>query len=397
MPGLHAKLSASAAPQWVNCPGRPRMVAGLPETTSRYAAEGTAAHSLGEMALREGRDAAEFIDRTFSVGEYDFAVDEDMAEAVQVYVELVRLYKEQGYEMQLETRLDALQKLHPDMGGTTDASGYCAEKRRLVVIDYKHGRGHAVEVKNNLQELIYVIGNVLGAYADVPLEEIELVIVQPRCGHPEGPVRRWTLTPADLLDWMADLRAAAKATEDPDAPLVAGEHCKFCPAAGFCPALKQTALASAQADFTARGEVVLTEPQRYKPEEFAALLGQIDAIEDWCRRVREFAHHEAEAGRIPPGYKLVASRPTRMWRDEAEAKRFMLLYGCDKDDLYEVKEPKFKSPAQMEKLVGKAKKDDLKHLWQSVSSGTVLAPLDDKRPAVTTEASREFQQRSIAA
>lgn len=396
MPGLHATLSASAAPQWVNCAGRRWLVEGLPETTNEYAAEGTALHSLSEICLREGRDAAEFIDRNFAVGEHDFVINDERADSVQVYIELVRIYKEQGYDIKLETRLDALKTLHPDMGGTSDASGYNAKLKRLVVIDAKFGKG-LVEVKNNLQEIIYVIGNILGEYADVPIAEIELVIVQPRGNHPEGPVRRWVMTPADLMDWMADLKAAAKRTEDKNAPRTAGAWCRWCPAAGFCPERKGLALKEAQADFTPRGDVVLTEPQNYKPEEFAKLLGQIDQIEEWCRRVREFAHHEAEAGRIPPGYKLVGSRPTRMWKSEEEAKQFLLFYGCDEADLYVVKEPKFKSPAQIEALIGKKSAGDVKHLWQSVSSGTVLVPLSDKRPAVTNEAAREFQAREIAA
>lgn len=402
MPGLHAKLSASASARWIACPGSVRLTAGLSETTSRYAAEGTAAHQLAEMCLREGRDAAEYIDRTFTVGEFDFEVDEDMAEAVQVYVELVRLYQEDGYTIKLESRLDALQQLHPDMGGTTDASGYDAAKQRLVVIDYKHGKGKAVEVKDNTQELIYVIGNVLGEYADKPIGEIELVVVQPRKPHPDGPVRRCALTPADLLDWMADLRAAALRTEDPDAPLIPGSHCDdtFCGAAGFCPALKDRALALAQAEFSERGEAILPEPTRYSAEELGALLPQIALIENWCQRVIEFAHHEAEAGRMPAGHKLVAGRASRMWRSEEDARAAIpMLFGVDEPDLFVAKEPKFRSPAQMESLLGlktKKQKAEIEHLWQSLSSKTVLAPIDDPRPAVANQAASEFQPREIA-
>ena len=47
-------------------------------------------------------------------------------------------------------------------------------------------------------------------------------------------------TVRELIDY-------AKATEDPHAPLVPGDHCRFCPAggAGICPALKDKANAVA--------------------------------------------------------------------------------------------------------------------------------------------------------
>ena len=48
-----------------------------------------------------------------------------------------------------------------------------------------------------------------------------------------------------------------------------------------------------------------------------------------------------------------------------------------------------KTVPQMEKVLGKSKAD-IAHLWESVSSGTVLAPLADKRPAVKPEAAEEF-------
>jgi len=41
----HAKLAPSAAHRWLNCPGSIRLTADIPETTSKYAEEGIAAHT----------------------------------------------------------------------------------------------------------------------------------------------------------------------------------------------------------------------------------------------------------------------------------------------------------------------------------------------------------------
>lgn len=52
MPDVHAKLSASGAKKWINCPASVTLESGFPDTVSAYAAEGTAAHALGEAKLR---------------------------------------------------------------------------------------------------------------------------------------------------------------------------------------------------------------------------------------------------------------------------------------------------------------------------------------------------------
>jgi hypothetical protein len=50
MPSEHAKLSPSASERWMTCPASIRMEEQVPpEPESTYAAEGTAAHSLGEI------------------------------------------------------------------------------------------------------------------------------------------------------------------------------------------------------------------------------------------------------------------------------------------------------------------------------------------------------------
>ena len=49
----HAKLGASSAARWLACPPSVALSATMPDTASSYAAEGTLAHALGELALRK--------------------------------------------------------------------------------------------------------------------------------------------------------------------------------------------------------------------------------------------------------------------------------------------------------------------------------------------------------
>ena len=52
----HAKLSASGAELWLNCPGSVHMAELYPETTSPAAEEGTLAHALAEIMIKVARD-----------------------------------------------------------------------------------------------------------------------------------------------------------------------------------------------------------------------------------------------------------------------------------------------------------------------------------------------------
>ena len=251
------------------------------------------------------------------------------------------------------------------------------------MIDFKYGQGVAVEVQENTQGICYAIGAATAKH-NRGVGEVEIVIVQPRAYHPDGPIRSWVTDSVTLLERAAELGAAARATEQPDAPLKAGEWCKFCPAAGTCKTREDYALELAAAAFTNDGSVIMDNPQKYDPERLSRMLHNVSLVEDWCRAVREFAHHEAEAGRMPPGWKLVPTQPRRYWiSDESETAASLLMADLAPEEIYK---KKLKSPAEVEKIFGKKNvPEDVAALWEKKSKGTVLAPADDKRPAVKPE------------
>ena len=276
--------------------------------------------------------------------------------------------------------------IYPGCFGTNDALLYRESEGLLIVYDYKHGRGVPVRAERNKQLMYYALGACTGKHNRI-VKTVELVIVQPRCAAKSDPVDRWRTTPDELLDFAADLREAAERTAT--APeFVPGDHCKFCPAAPTCQARKDAALAVAAAEFGDDGAMTLSDPKRLAPEAMAAALRQADQLEDWIKALRDYAHHEAEAGRVPPGFKLVPTRPTRVWKDADAARAFLLDYGLDDEDVFG--EPKIRTPAQIEKILGKKSKGDIADLWESVSKGTVLVSLDDKRSPVRPEAAEEF-------
>ena len=129
------------------------------------------------------------------------------------------------------------------------------------------------------------------------------------------------------------------------------------------------------------------------------VLDNATLITAWINAVQKFAHDELEAGRDPAdgAYKLVEKRPVRKFKDpEAAADALCMAYGLGDEDIFEA--PKMKSPAKIDEalkaqLVGlprkestaqkKAAKAFVDEFVESLSSGTTLAPVTDKREAVT--------------
>lgn len=382
----HARLSASGSKRWMECPGSVRLSDGIPNKSSAFADEGTAAHELAEMSLRrEGPQS--FLGR--KLGPSETVVDEEMLDNVQVYLDAVWGEWQDGDQLFIEQKFTRIAELHPDLGGTGDAVIYRPSTGELFVFDLKYGRGVAVEVEHNPQLLTYGLG---AAYElmDRGISVVHLIVVQPRKPHPDGPVRRWSLDAMSLMDWTADLITAAKRTADPDAPLSAGEHCRFCPAAGFCPALRDRAMDLARVEFVAEAGAYSTpgRPAEMDSSELGDILRAADVIEIWLKAVQTYAHAEANAGRPPTGFKLVRGTSRRAWKDEAAARTFLDVYGMDEADMLTT--PTLKSPAQIEGVIGKKNAKDIADLITKPPGKVILAGTDDPRDAVMVDPASEF-------
>lgn len=376
----HSPLGASACKRWKNCPGSVALCKQFPSTSSEYAAEGSVAHDLGEKILLTRREIQQFLGVVTEYEGFKIEITQEMIDAVIVYVshvmELKRLDKKS--EVLLEQKFH-MKDLHPALFGTSDAVVYSPGTKTLYVRDYKHGAGVPVEVEGNEQLMYYALGALLeNSY---PVGTVDVGIVQPRIDHPDGPVRSVKIDVLDLMEWSADLVDWAKATEVDDAPLNPGPaQCKWCDAKAFCPALQASALEIAKDDFP-------MEVAQYDLEQLAGYLDKLDIIENWCKAVREFAYKEAERGVGIPGHKLVQKQARRYWKGDVDIEAALLKYGMDKNDY--LKPGELKSPAQIDKILGKSK-DDVKDLWEKKSSGTTLVQESDKRPAISCNPADDF-------
>jgi len=386
----HARLAPSAAHRWLNCPGSVAASVGIPETSSRFADEGTAAHTLVERCFREGVDADAYLGRwvwtetgeilSNKEDERSFEVTEEMAEAAQMFLDYVRPLCE-GAEVEVEAKLD-LRHIEGMDFGTGDFTAFEPEAGALWIVDFKYGSGVVVEPSEenytpNPQLGTYACG-VMRRFATGGVNRVNLVVIQPRAPHPEGPIRSAMFSPLDLMDFEQDLREGAARALAPDAPRHAGDWCRFCPASGQCDEQAKQARAVAEDVF---GE--LLAPARMPPEALADTLRKAHLLKDWLKALQEYAHAEALAGRVPPGFKLVPKRAIRKWSGNAGATALELSveFGIPSDMLYEPAE--VKSPAEVEKLMpGKNKAERAAALAPFVvkeSSGTNLVPDDDPR------------------
>lgn len=358
MSKAHSSFGASGAHRWLVCPASVPLQAGLPDTANVHSAEGTAAHELGEMALRSGKDCGTYLGMTLHADGFEFEVTDEMAENVQIYVDYVRSFGDAAVVM-VERKFD-LAKIRPPapMFGTADAVIYVPDQRLLVVVDLKYGRGKVVDVRDNPQLKYYGLGAMLDLPKDWAIDTVRLVVVQPRAGG--DAVRPWDTTPDVLLDYAMDvIEAARRALEDqPEA--VPGDHCGWCRAAGTCPGLRAQALAVAQDEFGG-----LPAPEQLTPAQVGELLNKADVVEEWLSGLRGHAFRLAESGVEIPGRKLVPKRGTRQWAaPEEEIVKRLTEKGAVTDDLFS---KKLISPAQAEKVVGK--KNLPSELVATVSSG----------------------------
>lgn len=352
-------VGGSTAKRVLACPGSVALVQQMPpQPSSVHADTGTLLHNTIASILETGKPPQEFLGATYN----GIELTEDLLERklLPALAALDEIDPDKTMEYAVEQVVGFGNAL-PGVFGSADLVGRIGN--RGVLLDWKFGDGVAVDAEENPQGLFYCAAalrtaKTKWAFADV--EDIEIIIVQPPY------VKRWVTTPARVKQFEAELMLAVRAAEQPDAPLAAGDHCRWCTAKTICPVVSG---AVARATRTAIKTVNV--------DRLAEALGQIDLLEGYIKDAREMAQQLLENGVEVPGWKLVPKRATRKWVDDKKVLTTLTEAGLNIEQLTEPK-----SPAQMEKVLKKHNVPMPTDLIVSVSTGNTLAPEDDPRPAV---------------
>lgn len=374
MPDQHALLSASGAHRWLACPPSVTLEAGLPDSSSQAAEQGTAAHELAEWKLRRAlhdaptnKPASSWHDAEMDtlIDDYVAFIQEQLRDVRQVCADPVVL---------IEQRLDFS---HVVPGGFGTGDCVIIAEPTLQIIDLKYGQGVMVEAENNPQLMLYALGalHAFGSLYDI--EQVAVTIYQPRRAN----VSTWTIPVTDLKTWAEQVvkpRAALAASGEGEFAL--GEWCRFCKLAPTCRTRAEANLALARHEFA--------PPAELTDEESSQVLAQLPDLKAWASDVEAHALSQAvNQGKTWSGFKLVEGRSIRKYTDESAVAGTAQVAGVT-----DIWQRKLKTITALEKQLGKKRFTDLLGgLVVKPAGKPTLVPESDKRPALEIQsAAKEF-------
>lgn len=368
----HAILSPSGTERWFNCTPSVRLEQQFPDNAGVAAAEGTLAHSLGELLSRKSLKLIKKyqFEQQLAVIKADELYDNSMMDHCENYRDFVleRLYDAQARTKDalifLEQKID-LTDFIPEGFGTTDvviiADGI------MDVIDLKYGKGVPVSAEENKQMMVYGLGALNAFDLMYDIHTVRMTIYQPRIDN----ISTWEISVKDLREWAeTELRPRAKLAFDGAGEFVAGKHCRFCKARGACKANADYNLVLAKHEFR--------EADLLKEEEISDILDRAKLFTDWLNGVTDYALDQAvNHGKKWPGYKVVEGRSNRKYTSEEAVAKALTDSGFKEEVIYE---KSILGIGKMEKAIGKdVFAALLTPLIIKPAGKPALAPLSDKR------------------
>ena len=374
MPDQHALLSASGAHRWLNCPPSALAEAGLPDSSSAAAEQGTVAHALAEWKLRRALHQAP------AMRPQSTWIDAEMEAHTDDYVAFIQKRLREARKtcadpaLLIEQRLD-YSYLVPGGFGTGDA--VIIAEPVLQIIDLKYGQGILVEAEKNPQLMLYALGALHAFDALYEISQVAVTIFQPRRSN----VDTWQVSVADLQTWAEEVvRLTAKQAARGDGEFCAGDWCRFCKLAPTCRARAEANLVLARLEFA--------PPAQLSDVEIAQVLAKLPELKAWAGDVEAYALSLAvNQGKTWAGFKLVEGRSIRKYSNEKA-----VVEAAEAAGVSDIFERKLKTITALEKQLGK------KHFNELLGSLIVkppgkptLVPETDKRPALATvSAADEF-------
>ena len=375
----HALLSASGAHRWLLCTPSAMLEEQFPDTTSEAAREGTLAHELAELKVRNYFNPADISKRKLNaqikkMKENELWQDE-MLGHTDTYIDYIRdvsiKLPSQPY-VAVEKRLD-LGAYVPEGFGTADCIMLQGED--LFVLDFKYGKGVPVSAEENPQMMLYALGAYKAYCFLYPISRIHMSIIQPRLDN----ISEWECSLEELLKFGQYVSERAALAVKGEGDFCPGEkQCRFCMAKQQC---------RARADHNIRMAFSPDKgkmPPLISSEEAGRYLLEGEDLEKWLKDLKEWALAECLAGKQVPGWKAVEGRGSRDWTDMEAAFEKLTKSGVTEEAMLWEKKPL--TLAQIEKLVGKKDFQDAVGEFVIKKPGKpALVKESDKREAITNK------------
>lgn len=378
MPDIHSPLSPSSAFRWIKCTPSAKLNAALPDSTSEYALQGTAAHTLCEYKLQKllGKDAK---DPTENLTYFD-AEMADCTDSYQQYVS-ERIEKAKQFckdpIVLVEQKLD-FSKWVPQGFGTGDC--VIVADNVLTVIDFKYGVGVLVEAEQNPQMMCYALGALALFDSIYDIENVVMTIFQPRRDN----ISTYELSKKELLQWADEiLSPAAQLAAKGEGEFKAGKHCRFCKVKATCRKRAEYNLELARYDFEM--------PANLEDTEIEVILSKADELAAWCSDIKEYALQQALNGKQWDDWKLVEGRSVRKYINEDAVAETVKNAG------YDPYEHKVLGITAMTRMLGKDKFENLLSSFIEKPTGKpALVPKSDKRPSIdkAVQAADDFKEEN---
>lgn len=373
----HALLSASGAHRWLLCTPSAKLEEQFPDTTSEAAREGTLAHELAELKVRNYFDPGDISKRKLNaqikkMKENELWQDE-MLTHTDTYIDYIRdvsIKMPTQPSHRVEVRLD-LSRYIPGGFGTADL--ILLQGEDLYVIDFKYGKGVPVSAEENPQMMIYALGAYEAYRLLYPIRGVHLAIVQPRLDN----ISEWGCSLEKLMEFGAYVRARAEIAAKGEGDFCPGEkQCRFCRAKSRCRARAQENIRLAFSPDKGKLPPLITN------EEVGKYLLQGEDVAKWLSDLEEYALKECLKGNDVPGWKAVEGRAPRAWTDMDAAFEKLTKSGVAEEAMLYERKPL--TLAQVEKLIGKKNFQDAVGEYVIKSPGKpTLVKESDMREAIS--------------
>lgn len=273
-------------------------------------AEGIAAHWLAQKTFRSDRIEYDFINKKASNG---FFITEEIADNVGKYNNLIEQHAgvveyESSFGNQqfvVNCRAD-----HVGIRGDT-----------LYIDDFKYGWG-IVEPDMNWTMIAHAIGYFTQNPA-VQINSVKFTIIQPRPGHPLGPVRQWLISYNELVTlWNRAFETLSNLSDQ----LTTGPHCVKCPSLFNCPAARMAGMNAVEISTVAHDDNLGNDLLSFELDTLyrakSALTSRLEALE-------EMAINRSLKGEVVENYGVEYGQGNTTWQKGVTPELIEIITGVD--------------------------------------------------------------------